>query len=145
MEVDPSEEVVYRLNLAGEHFQAMLKRMKVEDWVGVVQASQLAVENAAKAVTAHFIIPSWSHDPSGELLEVCEKLPEALRGKARELAAIARELAPEHGRTSYGAPEQRLTPGVIYDRKAAERAVRGAERALNLAKQVLAELGYPAY
>ncbi|MGC8961462.1 MAG: HEPN domain-containing protein [Candidatus Bathyarchaeia archaeon] len=143
MEIDPSEEVVYRLNLAREHFQAMLKRVRVEDWVGVVQASQLVVENSAKAVAAHFIIPSWSQDPSDELLEVSEKLPEALRGKAVELAAIARELAPEHGRASYGEPEQRLTPSAIYDRRTAEGAVEAAEKAIALAKQILVELGYP--
>lgn len=72
MEIDSSEEVVYRLNLAKEHFQAMLKRVKVDDWVGVVQASQLTVEDAAKAVIAYFMIPSWSHDPSDELLKICD-------------------------------------------------------------------------
>lgn len=144
MEIDPSEEVVYRLNLAKEHFQAMLKRVKVDDWVGVVQASQLTAENAAKAVIAYFMIPSWSRDPSDELLKICERLPTSLREKAQELAAITRELAPEHGRTSYGALEQRLTPSAIYDQVAAEKAVKAAEKALSLAKHILTKLGHPA-
>ncbi|MEM2122400.1 MAG: HEPN domain-containing protein [Candidatus Bathyarchaeia archaeon] len=130
--------------MAREHFQAALKRMKVDDWVGVVQASQLTAENAAKAVIAYFMIPSWSHDPSDELLEICNHLSASLRGKARELAAITRELAPEHGRPSYGMLEQRLTPGTIYDRGAAEKAVKAAEKALSLARHVLTRLGYPA-
>ncbi|MEM2865417.1 MAG: HEPN domain-containing protein [Candidatus Bathyarchaeia archaeon] len=144
MEIDPLEEVAYRLSLAREHFQAALKRMRVDDWVGVVQASQLAAENAAKAVIAYFMIPSWSHDPSDELLEICGRLPPSLQEEARELAAITHELAPEHGRTSYGMLEQRLTPSAIYDRETAEKVVKAAEKALSLARHMLTRLGYPA-
>jgi hypothetical protein len=64
LELDPAEEVAYRLALAREHLDRARRRFQVEDWAGVVEAAQLAAENAAKAVIAHFHVPSWSHDPS---------------------------------------------------------------------------------
>jgi len=54
MEIDPREEVIYRFNLAVEHLEVAAKRFNIEDWAGVVQASQLAAGNAGKAVIAHF-------------------------------------------------------------------------------------------
>ena len=64
LELDPAEEVAYRLALAREHLDRARRRFQVEAWAGVVEAAQLAAENAAKAVIAHFHVPSWSHDPS---------------------------------------------------------------------------------
>jgi len=110
LELNPGEEVTYRLALAREHLERARKRLSVEDWAGVVEAAQLAAENAAKAVIAHFHVPSWNHDPSRELQELVAQLPPALVGAALELATIARELAPEHGVATYGVPQERLTP-----------------------------------
>ncbi|RLF13320.1 MAG: DNA-binding protein [Thermoprotei archaeon] len=143
MEIDPLDEVTYRLRLAEEHLQAALKRLKSRDWAGAVEASQLTAENAAKAVIAHSMMPSWSHDPSDELLEAAESLPRSLKRAVKALAAITRRLPPEHGRTSYGLPEERLTPSALYNPEKARRAVKSAKGALNLAKRILAELGYP--
>ena len=64
LELDPAE-VAYRLALAREHLDRARRRFQVEDWAGVVEAAQLAAENAAKTVIAHFHVPSWSHDHSG--------------------------------------------------------------------------------
>jgi len=142
MEIDPREEVLYRLKLAIEHLESAAKRFGVEDWAGVVQASQLSVENAAKAVIAHFHVPSWTHDPSGELREISEELPAALRSEIEKLAEIASTLAPEHGRASYGLPAERITPGRLYDRERAERSLELARKALSISRRILARLGY---
>lgn len=142
MEIDPREEVLYRLSLAVEHLEAAVRRFNVEDWAGVVQASQLAAENAAKAVIAHFHVPSWTHDPSGELREILGELPAELRGHVNRLIEIVSGLAPEHGRASYGLPTERVTPGRLYDRGKAEEALRAAREAVSISKSVLSRLGY---
>lgn len=140
--VDPADEISYRLNLAREHLEAASKRLRVKDWPGVVQAAQLAAENAAKAVVAHVAIPSWSHDPSSELNSMVTLLPAKLRRKARQLASIAHRLAPEHGRSTYGLADRRVTPSMIYGEDDARRALREARRAVKLAEAILADLGY---
>lgn len=142
MEVDPREEVIYRFNFAVEHLEVAAKRFDIEDWAGVVQASQLAAENAGKAVIAHFRVPSWTHDPSRELREILVEFPEDLREHVVKLIEITSRLAPEHGRTSYGLPAERMTPGQLYDREYAEEAFRMAREAVEIARIVLLRLGY---
>lgn len=56
-------------------------------------ASQPATENFAKAVIATFEVSTWSHDPSNQLNDLIEKLPNDVMGKAKELAGLAREAA----------------------------------------------------
>jgi len=141
-ELNPGEEVMYRLALAREHLERARKRLRVEDWAGVVEAAQLSAENAAKAVIAHFHVPSWSHDPSRELQEIVTQLPPALIGAALKLATIVRELAPEHGISTYGVPQERLTPAQLYTREKAYNALKLAEDALEKATLILRELGY---
>ena len=48
LELDPGEEVAYRLALAREHLDRAKKRFGIEDWAGVVEAAQLTAENAPK-------------------------------------------------------------------------------------------------
>ncbi|WP_288104600.1 HEPN domain-containing protein [Thermofilum sp.] len=141
-ELNPGEEVMYRLALAREHLERARKRLRVEDWAGVVEAAQLSAENAAKAVIAHFHVPSWSHDPSRELQELVTQLPTTLVGAALKLATIVRELAPEHGVATYGVPQERLTPDQLYTREKASNALKLAEDALEKATLILRELGY---
>lgn len=64
-------------------------RFRAEDWTSVVQSSQLAAKNAAKAVISHFHIPSWIYDPSKELREILKEIPEDLRNFAERLAEIS--------------------------------------------------------
>lgn len=45
LELDPAEEVAYRLALAREHLDRARRRFQVEDWAGVVEAAQLAAES----------------------------------------------------------------------------------------------------
>ena len=142
MEIDPREEVIYRFNLAVEHLEVAAKRFNIEDWAGVVQASQLAAENAGKAVIAHFHIPSWTHDPSRELRELLGVLPVDLREYIDKLIEITSRLAPEHGRTSYGLPAERITPGQLYDREYAEEVFHMAREAVDIARIILHYLGY---
>jgi HEPN domain-containing protein len=138
---DPRSEVLYRVRLAELYLADAEVAYTRGDFRTTVASSQLAAENAAKAVIAVYRIPSWSHDPSHELREVADQVPETLRPLIEELADIAGTLAPEHGRATYGEPTRGLTPWDIYGRGDAERAVNYARRAVELMRTVLRELG----
>ncbi|MGC8961242.1 MAG: HEPN domain-containing protein, partial [Candidatus Bathyarchaeia archaeon] len=110
---------------------------RMEDHKTAVGASQLSVENAAKAVIAIYRIPSWSHDPSHELEELTAAMPEEVKHLSRELAVIARRLAPEHGRTTYGEPSRGLTPWDLYNREDAYSALNDARKAFKCLNEIL--------
>jgi len=137
LKIDPSAEAEYRFKLSSEYLKRAEKFLRTGDYRESVEASQLSVENAAKAVIALRRIPSWSHDPSDELMEVAEELPMELRGLAEELALLAHELAPEHGLATYGRLTEGLTPWDLYDEARACEALRKARRAHELMKQIL--------
>ena len=141
MRIDPAGEISYRLRLAELYLKDAESALERGDFRAVVASSQLSAENAAKAVIAVFRVPSWSHDPSPELRELREQVPEAVRALLDELADIAEELAPEHGRTTYGEPTRGLTPWDIYSEEDARRALERARRALANARVILKALG----
>ena len=141
LKVNPKTEIGYRVKLAERYLADAENAYERGDLRGTVAASQLAAENAAKAVIAVYRIPSWSHDPSHELREVAEQMPPGAKALAEELASIAELLAPEHGRATYGEPTRGLTPWEMYGREDAEKALQRARRAVELANAILKELG----
>lgn len=138
---DPLDELRYRLRLAREYLRDAERSFGLGDWRATVASSQLSAENSAKAVIAFYRIPSWTHDPSDELLSLLTTAPRDIETMAVELADIVRTLAPEHGRATYGEPERGLTPWEIYSREDAEKVLRLARRALDLATGILTRLG----
>jgi len=89
MRLNPRGEVLYRLKLANRYLEEAEEAYKRRDFRMTVASSQLCVENAAKAVIAVYRVPSWSHDPSSELREVAQQLPEDIRGLAYTLAGCS--------------------------------------------------------
>ena len=142
LRLDPSSEVAYRARMAELYLADAEGAYSRNDFRGTVASSQLAAENAAKAVVAVYRVPSWSHDPSHELREVLSQVPERLRPLLEELASIAETLAPEHGRATYGEPTRGLTPWDIYGRSDAERALSYARRAVEIMRATLRKLGF---
>ena len=140
MKLNPQKEVRYRVELAKRYLREAEEAIKRKDYRNTVASSQLCVENAAKAIIALYRIPSWSHDPSHELLEITPQLKPELRKLAKELAEIARKLAPEHGRAAYGEPTRGLTPWDIYGEEDALEALSMARRAWKIMKTILEEL-----
>ena len=140
MKLNPQSEVRYRVELATRYLKEAEEAIERKDHRGAVASSQLCAENAAKAVIALYRIPSWSHDPSHELLEVIKRLRPKLRRLAEELAEISRKLAPEHGRAMYGEPTRGLTPWDIYSEEDALEALSMARRAWESMKTTLKEL-----
>jgi len=140
LKLNPQSQVQYRVKLATRYLKEAEEAIKRKDYRNTVASSQLCAENAAKAIIALYRIPSWSHDPSHELLEVIQHLKPELRRLAKELAEIARKLAPEHGRTTYGEPTRGLTPWDIYSEEDAIEALSMARRAWKSMKTILKEL-----
>jgi HEPN domain-containing protein len=135
--LDPRSEVGYRVRLVERYLRDAEDAYRRGDFRGAVASSQLAAENAAKAVVAVYRVPSWTHDPSHELRELVDQMPQALRPPAEELAKVAELLAPERGRATYGEPARGLTPWEIYGGEDAEEALERARRALELMMVIL--------
>jgi HEPN domain-containing protein len=136
---NPGSEAEYRQRLAKEFLDDAEGRFQATDFRGCVQFSQLAAENAAKAVVATKRTPSWAHDPSPELLAVSGDFDAKHGLSINRLAEIVSTLAPEHGRTVYGEPERFATPKSLYDSDAARRALDLAKEAFELMKGLLRE------
>lgn len=119
-------EVRYRYRLAIEHLERAERLFSLRDWVGAVSASQMAVENFAKVVIVAFEVPTWSHDPSNQLNGMH--------------ACLARELAPEHGRSSYGEPIGGMVPSDIYREDHASNALEKGRKAREITEKVLNRL-----
>lgn len=140
MSFNPLNEIKYKFRLAVEQLERANGSFSLGDWVGTVSSSQLAVENFAKTIVAVFEVPTWSHDPSNQLKSLINKLPGSLAEEVEELSAMAREMAPEHGRSSYGEPDAGLTPSDIYKEDHASSALNNAKRAKTITEKVLREL-----
>ena len=137
LNIDPGGESSYRLRLAMMYLEDAKAALETHDYRRAVQSSQLCVENSAKAIISLFRVPSWSHNPAPELREVKDNLSEELHARLERLAILAEELAPEHGRSTYGEPEAGLTPWDIYSKEDAERAVSYASEAYSIASYIL--------
>jgi len=85
-------------------------------------------------------IPTWSHDPSNQLKRIINKFPEKLAEYLNTLAEITREIAPEHGRSTYGEPDKGLIPSDIYKKKHAEDALAKAIMSREIVEKVFNEI-----
>jgi len=139
--LNPVSEAKYRRRLALDHLKRAEALFSIGDWAGTVSASQLAVENFAKAVIALFEVPTWDHDPSSQLNGLRDRIPSGARGIAEQLSFLAGNMAPEHGRSSYGEPTTGLTPNDIYKQEHASDAVDKARKASEISTRILNELG----
>jgi len=140
MSLNPATEVTYRHRLALEHLERAERLHSLGDWVGAVSACQLSVECFAKAVIAAFEVPTWSHDPSNQLHGLLARLPAQSVDDVKKLADLAREMAPEHGRSSYGEPSAGILPSDIYREDHASDSLEKARKARKTTDEVLRQL-----
>ncbi|OYT25338.1 MAG: DNA-binding protein [Thermoprotei archaeon ex4572_64] len=134
---NPKREIEYRYKLAVQYLNDAENAYSRRDWRSCVASAQMAVENAAKTLIAIHRVPSWSHDPSRELIELIDKFPKEFEEKIQELANYAHILAPEHARTSYGDPTLGLTPWELYDEEYARKCLEIARKAVEIMKRVI--------
>jgi HEPN domain-containing protein len=147
LRINPRGEAEYRLRLSKNYLKRAEASFVSGDFATCVLFSQTAVKNAAKAIIAICKVPSWSHDPSAELRDLLRenrehivKRDEKLAFNIESLAGISHELAPEHGRATYGEPERGLTPEELYDKDYASSVLKRAREAVKTASRALAVL-----
>jgi hypothetical protein len=120
-----------------------LKRLKILDvllteeaFSDVIREAQEIVELALKGMLRQIGIepPKW-HDVGDALLEFAERLPEACRVHAPQLAEISKWLRKEREFSFYGDID--FIPTEEYDRDDAIRAIRDAEFVCSVVTQVI--------
>ncbi len=136
------EQMRYRLRLA-EGFLAEARQDKASrSWRSCVDNSQLAVENAAKVFLAFLGPVGRTHNP-GMLLEQAlqeRKFPDEKHDAVQRVAQCAKALGPKvHAETDYGDEETGRTPWELFDESSAEEALRVAEEAMRLSRQIIAQ------
>lgn len=102
--------------------------------------AQLAIENLAKVLIALYQEPTWSYDPSNQLMSIVDNIPGEYRDGVRWLAELAHRLAPEHSRSIYGEPDAGLTPDMLYNREFAESIMVELRKAHELVHKILRTL-----
>ena len=117
---------------AQDHLRRAEFSLTHQEYAVVVHYAQLALEISAKTIISYYYEPHWSHDPSGDLLNVIRangKTLEQRLGKAtvramRRLATDAKQYAPWHTWSTYGldepdeayqSPDDLCTAAVVAD------------------------------
>ncbi len=100
-----TEEARYRLRLAEGFLEEARQDLGLQRWRSCVDNSQLAVENAAKAVLASLGPVGRTHRPAPLLRQALaeQRFPEPLRALVERIAECAELLGPDiHASTDYG-------------------------------------------
>lgn len=133
-------EAQYRLNLARGYVEEARQLADQQLGRASVSSSQLAVENAAKAVLALFKPVVKAHDLSDLLLNLIDeqKLDDEDALRIEQLALCASRLGfKEHILTDYGDELTFTLPWEIYTQERAESALEIATGALAIAEAFL--------
>ncbi len=141
--MDSKEEANYRLRLSEGFVKEAEEYFNLSHWRSCVSSSQLAVENASKAVLAVTKPIVKIHNLSSLLLGLIEErgLDEDLANKIESLAENARVLGfEEHIRTDYGDELAHKTPWEIYSDEHAKKALSIAKDSYYLASEILNQL-----
>ncbi|MCC7020913.1 MAG: HEPN domain-containing protein [Ardenticatenales bacterium] len=131
-----TKESAFRIRLAEGFLQEARQDFDLERWRSCVDNSQLATENAAKAVLALLGPLSRTHSPAPLLRAGLDgnDFPDSQRADIAALAECAEMLGPDvHSRSDYGDEIGGLTPWQLFRRDDAAEALAWAERALSLA------------
>jgi len=134
-------EATYRLQLAVGYLEEARDAAATAHWRSCADNSQMATENAAKAVLALIGPVGRTHAPGAILLDELTRgrFSQTLAGQVRRIAECAEQLGPEvHLETAYGDEAARRTPWEIFDERKARDALEIAEEAVALAQQVIA-------
>lgn len=134
-----TEEVQYRLKLATGYLAEAAQDFDLGRWRSCVDNSQLATENAAKAVLATAGPVGRTHAPGSLLRQLAagSTAPES-RPALEDLASLAERLgAAVHVATDYGDEGGWRTPWELFGREDAEDALSVARQAVELATSLL--------
>ncbi|MDD5642185.1 MAG: HEPN domain-containing protein [Syntrophales bacterium] len=134
------EEVSYRLRLVLGFLEEARQDFNLERWRSCVDNSQLATENAAKAVLALLGPVGRTHNPSLLLREALAEgeFSSEFSPQVERLAECAELLGPDiHVQSDYGDEAGGRTPWELFDRDTARQALDLAEEVAELSQQLL--------
>ncbi|MEW6657112.1 MAG: HEPN domain-containing protein [Thermodesulfobacteriota bacterium] len=134
------EEVSYRLRLVLGFLEEARQDFTLERWRSCVDNSQLATENAAKAVLALLGPVGRTHNPSLLLREALAggEFPAEISSQVERLAECAELLGPDiHVQSDYGDEAGGRTPWELFDQDTARQALDLAEEVAELSQKVL--------
>lgn len=134
-----TEEVRYRLRLAEGFFAEACQDVDLHRWRSCMDNSQLAVENAAKAVLALLGPVGRTHNPAVLLREAIkdQRFPESVRAHVERIAECAELLGTDiHIQSDYGDEAGGRTPWELFDEADAKQAFGLADEAAHLARQM---------
>ena len=135
-------DAVYRLRVAQGFLDEARQDVGLGRWRSVVDNSQLAVENAAKAVLALLGPVGRTHSPATQLRQALTegRFTETRAVRVRQLAEKAELLGVDvHIQTDYGDEVGGRTPWELFDEADARQTLALAEEALTLARAVIQE------
>ncbi len=137
--------VTYRLRLARGFLQEAEQDASLGRWRACVAHTQLAVENALKAVIALFAPVPRTHAPADILSMMLEEggIPQAMRADVQELVDIVQglDLAAIHVQADYGDEFHGLTPWELFSEEDAREALAIARRVVEKAARLIQEQG----
>jgi HEPN domain-containing protein len=135
------EEVSYRLRLVLGFLEEARQDFNLRRWRSCVDNSQLATENAAKAMLALLGPVGRTHNPSFLLREALAEgeFPGEISLRVERLAECAELLGPDiHVQSDYGDEAGGLTPWELFDQDSARQALDIAEEVAELVQQLFA-------
>lgn len=130
----------YRLKLAQGFLDEAHQDVNLERWRSTMDNSQLAVENAAKAVLALIGPVGRTHKPGPLLRQAAQDgtLEISDLTKVKRLAQLAELLGFDvHVQTDYGDEMGGRTPWELFDEPDARQALAMAEEAVKLAQEII--------
>lgn len=147
MNMQVTEETRYRLRLAEGFLEEACQDFASRRWRSCVDNSQLAVENAAKAVLSLLGPVGRTHNPAVLLRQALDASryphphPQSIFQQVERLAECAELLGPDiHARSDYGDESEWRTPWELFDESDAQQALSLAEESVRIAKQVIQEV-----
>lgn len=130
----------YRLRLAERFLAEATADFDGERWRACASYSQVAAENAGKAVLALLGMVGKTHDPATLIQAAVAdgRFPAGLHETLSALVAAAAALGPEmHIRTDYGDEETLTTPWELFGPDEAKAVLADARAVVRLAETVV--------
>ena len=138
--VQAANDVEFRLKLAAGFLQEAQEDLALQRWRSCVDNSQLATENAAKAVLALLGPVGRTHNPATLLRKMLasDSRLSPVSGEVERLAECAEFLGPDiHVQSDYGDEAGGQTPWDLFDEDAARQAFGFANEAVGLAQGIV--------
>jgi len=137
--VQITEEAAYRLRLATGFLEEARQDSELKRWRSCVDNSQLAAENAAKAVLALVAPVGATHEPAALLRRLLaeNRYPPTVQSKVERVAECAARLGwSVHVGTDYGDGIKRRTPWELFGQDDARQALALAEEAVDAVREI---------